>query len=86
MAPAGLAWKRAMEQRPSLNLYGPDREHPSMAGTYLTTAVLYATVFGKDPSSSTYQPSGISAEDGAFLRRLAWEIVQANDRPNRGRP
>ena len=77
MAPAGLAWQRAMEQRPSLNLYGPDQEHPSIAGTYLTTAVLYATLFGKDPSSSAYRPNGISAGDGAFLVRVAQETVQA---------
>ena len=77
VAPAGLAWQRAMELRPSLNLYAPDREHPSIAGTYLTTAILYATLFGKDPSSSTYRPSQISDEDAAFLRRIARETMQA---------
>src|SRR5688572_27976627 len=76
VAPAGLAWQRAMELRPSLNLYSPDREHPSIAGTYLTTAVLYATLFGKDPSSSQYQPNGIGDEEGVFLRRLAWETAR----------
>ena len=76
VAPAGLAWQRAMELRPSLNLYAPDREHPSIAGTYLTTAVLYATLFGKDPSSSQYRPNGIGDEDGVFLRRLAWETAR----------
>src|SRR5687768_932055 len=77
VAPAGLAWERAMQQRPSLNLYAPDREHPSMAGTYLTTAVVYATVFGRDPSPAAYLPNGISADEAAFLRRVAWETVQA---------
>jgi hypothetical protein len=80
VAPAGLAWARAMQQRPSLNLYAPDREHPSVAGTYLTTAVVYATVFGKDPSALTYRPVGINSDDGALLRRVAWETVQANRR------
>ena len=68
------------EQRPSLNLYAPDREHPSVAGTYLTTAVVYATVFGKDPTALDYLPSGINSDDGAVLRRVAWETVQANRR------
>jgi hypothetical protein len=57
--------------------YAPDREHPSIAGTYLTTAILYATLFGKDPSSTTYRPIQISDEDGAFLRRIARETMQA---------
>jgi hypothetical protein len=77
VAPVGLAWERAMQQRSSLNLYAPDREHPSLHGTYLATAVVYATVFSKDPSPLTYLPPDITADDAAFLRRVAWESVQA---------
>ena len=43
VAPVGLAWQRAMQQRSTLNLYAADREHPSLYGTYLATAVVYAT-------------------------------------------
>jgi hypothetical protein len=75
VAPVGLAWQRAMQERGSLNLYAADREHPSVAGTYLTTAVVYATVFGKDPTPLAYVPGGISADDAAFLRRVAWATV-----------
>ena len=80
VAPVGLAWDRARQQRASLNLYAPDREHPSVAGTYLTTAVVYATVFGKDPTALDYVPGGMSADDAALLRRVAWETVQAGAR------
>lgn len=75
VAPVGLAWRRATQQRGSLDLYAPDREHPSIAGTYLTTAVVYATVFGKDPAPLAYVPGGISADDAAFLRHVAWATV-----------
>ena len=77
VAPVGLAWERARQQRSSINLYAPDREHPSMHGTYLTTAVVYATIFGKDPAPLAYVPGGITTDDAAFLRRIAWESVQA---------
>ena len=77
VAPVGLAWERARQQRSSINLYAPDREHPSLPGTYLTTAVVYATIFGKDPSPLSYVPRGIASDDAAFLRRVAWETVQA---------
>jgi hypothetical protein len=80
VAPVALAWERARQQRSSLNLYGPDREHPSVAGTYLTTAVVYATVFGADPSMLAYVPRGLSMDDAAWLRRVAWETVQAERR------
>src|SRR5687768_3737444 len=76
VAPVGLAWERARQQRASLDLYAPDREHPSVAGTYLTTAVVYAAVFGKDPMALEYVPTGISADDAAFLRRVAWAAVR----------
>jgi len=80
VAPVGLAWERVRQQPPSLDLYAPDREHPSVAGTYLTTAVVYATVFGKDPTALDYVPGGMSADDAALLRRVAWETVHAGAR------
>lgn len=51
------------------------REHPSIYGTYLATAVVYATIFGTDPSPLTYSPAGMATDDAAFLRRVAWEVA-----------
>jgi hypothetical protein len=76
VAPVGLAWEQAAKQRPDLNLFTKDEEHPSIYGTYLATAVVYATVFGTSPTNLDYLPRGISAEAGSFLRRMAWEAVQ----------
>jgi len=76
IAPAGIAWERAAAQRPSLELYAADREHPSLAGTYLTTAVLYATVFNANPETLAYVPRGLAAADAAFLRSIAWESLR----------
>ena len=55
--PAGGNWDRAMEERPDLDMYHSDREHPSIYGTYLATNVVYATVFGKTPIGLAYVPS-----------------------------
>lgn len=76
VAPVGLAWERSVQQRPDLDLFARDREHPSMYGTYLATAVVYATVFGTNPTDIGFIPPAVSAEDGRFLRRVAWETVQ----------
>jgi lysophospholipase L1-like esterase len=76
VAPVGLAWQEASKQRPSMNFYGPDREHPSIFGTYLATCVIYATIYGRDPVGYTYVPSGITREEAAFLQKIAWQTVQ----------
>jgi hypothetical protein len=76
VAPVGLAWQEASKQRPGMNFYGPDREHPSMYGTYLATCVIYATIYGRDPNGSAYVPSGLTLEEAAFLQRIAWQSVQ----------
>lgn len=76
VAPVGLAWQSALGRRPSLALYAGDREHPTIAGTYLATAVVYATVFDSNPATLEYTPRGVSTDDAAFLRQIAWESVQ----------
>jgi len=82
VAPVGLAWERATKERPNLDLFIEDREHPSIYGTYLATAVVYATVYGKNPSNIDYVPAGVSADVGVFLRRIAWDTVQEYKRQN----
>jgi hypothetical protein len=77
VAPVGLAWERVMKERPDVNLFAPDFEHPSIHGTYLETLVVYATVFRRSPVDTKYLPSGVTPETGAFLRKVAWETVGA---------
>jgi len=76
VAPVALAWQRSMKERPDLDLYVADREHPSIYGTYLATSVVYASLFGKSPVDLHYAPAGISDEAAAYLRRVAWETCQ----------
>jgi hypothetical protein len=76
VAPVGLAWQLAVKQRPGLNFYVADREHPNMLGTYLATCVIYATIYNRDPSGLSYAPSGLPPADAAFLQQVAWESVK----------
>jgi|SRR5579863_6733200 len=75
VAPVGLAWQQASKQRPEMNFYGPDREHPSIYGTYLATCVVYATIYNRDPSGFAYAPSAITQEAAAFLQKIAWQTT-----------
>ncbi len=80
IAPIGFAWQAAWEQRPTLKLYGPDGEHPSKAGTYLFSCVLYATITKASPVGLSYAAQGVigagenlKPEDAPFLQRVAWD-------------
>ena len=77
VAPVGLAWERVMKERPDVNLFARDLEHPSIHGTYLETLVVYATLFRRSPVDTKYLPAGVTPETGTFLRRVAWETVEA---------
>ena len=52
--PAGLAFARAVAKQPELNLYVPDKRHPSLAGTYLATCVVFAALTGRSPVGNPY--------------------------------
>jgi hypothetical protein len=73
--PAGLAFARAMAERPALDLYIADLRHPSLPGTYLAAAVTYATLFGRSPEGNRYTAE-LDAETAGFLQRVAWQTVR----------
>jgi hypothetical protein len=73
--PAGLAFAKAIAKRPSLELYQPDKRHPSLAGTYLAAATTYAALHGKSPAGSKYFAE-LDAATAQFLQGIAWETVQ----------
>jgi hypothetical protein len=74
VAPAALAFEKALAERPELELIGPDRIHATWEGAYLAAATVYATLFGRSPEGLSYS-FGIEPELAAFLQRVAWETV-----------
>ena len=73
--PAGLAFARAIGKQPELNLYAPDKRHPSLAGTYLAACTVFAALTGGSPVGNSYL-AGIDAPTAQFLQTVAWETVQ----------
>jgi hypothetical protein len=73
--PAGLAFARAIGKQPELNLYAPDKRHPSLAGTYLASCVVFAALTGRSPVGNTYL-ANIDPQTATFLQNVAWETVQ----------
>jgi hypothetical protein len=73
--PAGLAFARAIGKQPELNLYAPDKRHPSLAGTYLAACTTFAAMTGRSPVGNPYL-AGIDEPTARFLQTTAWETVQ----------
>jgi hypothetical protein len=76
VVPAGPAFAASIAKRPDINLYAPDKRHPSLAGTYLGSAVVMASLFKKSPVGNTYT-AGLPADVAQHLQTVAWETVQA---------
>jgi hypothetical protein len=70
VAPVGIAWDRALAERPRLRLHAADGNHASRLGDCLTACVLYAVLTGKDP-----RPAGTA--DGAELDRREFLALKA---------
>lgn len=75
VAPVGLAFDAAKAERPTLAMLDSDLEHESLQGMYLAACVLYATLFQESPEGASYAPVGVSADEAAFLQRIAWKSV-----------
>jgi len=77
VAPVALAWRIAVERRPNCRLLRKDREHPSLRGTYLAAATVFATVWNQSPVGLPHDMGGnVSSEDAEFLQEVAWDAVQ----------
>lgn len=76
VVPVGLAFERSIKARPGLILHFKDKEHPSMAGTYLAAATFYAALYGKTPVGNAHT-ADLDAETVAFLQGIAWETVKS---------
>ncbi|MDR1659414.1 MAG: hypothetical protein LBR94_03610 [Desulfovibrio sp.] len=73
--PAGLAFAESVKERPDLNLYEPDKRHPSRLGTYLGACTAYAALFKKSPEGINYA-FGLDKDAAAFLQKVAWATVK----------
>ena len=76
--PVGLAFMEAIKAKPDLEMYMPDKSHPSAAGSYLYGAVLYSTLFHRTPADINYLgecEKPLSPETAKFLRDVAWSTV-----------
>lgn len=87
VAPVALAMQKTIKEYPEIDLYA-DEIHPSIYGTYLAAAVVFATIFDESPIGLSYLPDGIfplsngefvssiSVDEALILQQIAWETYQ----------
>ena len=78
--PAGIAFAKALARRPDVELYEADLRHPSLAGTYLATCTVFASLYGKSPVGLSYD-AGLPKDVALALQTAAWDAVQEYYRP-----
>ena len=72
--PAGLAFDLAQDEIPEIDLYTPDKRHPSKAGTYLMAAVIYSSLYNVSPIGNSYD-YGLGQETQSRLQEIAWTAL-----------
>ncbi len=74
ISPIGMAWKTAIDSLPAVDLWGPDEAHQSLAGSYLTAAVIFTTIFRVHTEYIDFD-GGLDSVTARTLRRIAWRTV-----------
>lgn len=74
VSPIGIAWNRVMDSIPPIELWSPDEAHPSLEGSYVTAATIYATIFRSNFDSARFD-AGINPRFAETMRRTAFKVV-----------
>ena len=76
--PVGLAFEESYRRRPNLQLHDAhDGTHPSLLGTYLGAATVFASLYSQSPVGNQYDFFGaIDAETRLFLQQVAQDTVK----------
>ena len=72
LAPVGDAWLLNNSEQ-NQNLFWTDNYHPNNAGSYLSSLVLYETIYKTSPVGLSY--TYVSGSDTAYLQSLAAQVM-----------
>lgn len=75
VSPVGKAFSKAYHEMPDIDLLGPDKRHPSYAGSYLAACVNAAAILGVDVREADFYGS-LDEKTAKRLQALAYEVVQ----------
>lgn len=76
IVPVGKVWETVKENYPFIQLYQTDKQHPSVAGSYLVASCFYAALFKTDPNVNFV--AKLDQKQAAILRETAGMFVLMN--------
>lgn len=73
ICPVGVAYQAVYDTEGSEGTatWFLDDRHPTLKATYMAAAMEYGLIFGEDPATINYVPSGMSAAEAASMRSYA---------------
>ncbi|MCD8340110.1 MAG: hypothetical protein LUC43_07925, partial [Burkholderiales bacterium] len=78
--PVGLALANAEKEHPDWKLIMADKSHPTALGSYLMAAVIYASIYHRDPTEALAYRGGceklIPKEVREEATRIAWATIR----------
>ncbi len=74
IVPIGKAWEREIGELPLVDLWGPDQTHESLAGAYLTAAVIFTSIYRINTELVAFD-GGLDSASARILRRIARQTV-----------
>ena len=77
--PVGVAWQIVMHERPDILLYHTDNHHQSYAGSYLSAAVAYLTIYGQK-FGENLADCKLDSPTAAYLRSVAERVVLGGEK------
>jgi hypothetical protein len=74
--PVGKVWETVKENHPQIQLYQEDKQHPSLAGSYLAASCFYAALFKSEPTVNF--TAKLDSKQAATLQEIAGTLVLMN--------
>lgn len=75
VVPVGLVWKK-IKSTSSIDLYAPDRAHPSINGSFLIAFTFFTAIF--DESNEKVFTSTIKSDYASLIKKSTYEYVHKN--------
>ncbi len=75
LAPVGLAFKRAFDELPEIDLHRSDGSHPTWSGSFLAACVLFGVLTGQNPEATSYHPFEVPPFEAERLRQMASQVI-----------
>lgn len=74
LAPVGVGFMRCTQTYPDIELWDGDKQHPSLAGSYLAACILYSVIYQDSPENCPYI-SELEEDVALKLQNIAAELV-----------